>query len=104
MLVIRLAGVHLNAEAGLPPHTDNTHLADPSQLGRGGGGGGAPLLYGGAAFRVRRDKAAWSFCCSARLKPPECEKGFNAVPLGGERSGLSAGGHWAGRAASNPAT
>lgn len=78
--------IHLNADAGLSPHTDNTHLADSSQLGLGG----APLLScTESSFHwVRRDKAAWSFFCYTRLKPLECEKSFNAVPLRGERNNL----------------
>lgn len=73
---------HLNADAGHSPHTDNTHLADSSQLGRGGAP--APSSF----QRVRRDKAASGFFCSARLKPLECERSFNAVPLRGERNSL----------------
>lgn len=74
----------LNADAGLPPRTDNTHLADSSQLGRGG----ALLLscMESSFHRVRRDKAAWSFFCSTRLKPLEGEKSFHAVPLRAEVS------------------
>lgn len=73
--------IHPNADAelGLSPHTANTHLADSSQLGLGGA---ARLFCTDSSFhRVRRDKAASSFFYYTHLRPLDCEKSFNAVPL-----------------------
>lgn len=73
--------IHPNADAELrlSPHTANTHLADSSQLGLGGA---ARLFCTDSSFHwVRRDKAASSFFYYTHLRPLDCEKSFNAVPL-----------------------
>lgn len=78
---------HLNAdvELRLLPHTDNT-FGWLFQLGLSS----APLLIctDSSFQRVHRDKAASSFLYYTHLKPLDCEKSFNAVPLRGEKNSL----------------
>lgn len=82
--------IHLNADVELQllPHTANT-FGWLFQLGLSG----ALLLFctDSSFHRVRRDKAASSFFYYTHLKPLDCEKSFNAVPLRGEKNSLKKG-------------
>lgn len=83
----RHLNIHLNADAELQlsPHTDNT-FGWLFQLGLSS----ALLLFcTDSSFHwVRRDKATSSFLYYTHLKPLDCEKSFNAVPLRGEKNSL----------------
>lgn len=79
--------IQLNAdvELQLSPHTDNT-FGWLFQLGLS-----SALLLSctDSSFHwIRRDKAASSFLYYTHLKPLDCEKSFNAVPLRGEKNSL----------------
>lgn len=82
--------IQLNAdvELQLSPHTDNT-FGWLFQLGLS-----SALLLSctDSSFHwIRRDKAASSFLYYTHLKPLDCEKSFNAVPLRGEKNSLKKG-------------